>query len=656
MKNEGLCNLLRVSVRVISFAVCFLFSGFSVYAQDSNDKETEKDQEVNASSTLVNFYYQSRVDDQPFAYITKSKNYLLKYPNLFLTEREYYSDQVEVIEMGMSKKYGRRVRRDFNNRMIYSDTPVKNPSIFHDDSRIKMISYAPEVMLPYYMDKEDVTADNNYYHSVLKYRDLRYLPSLFFHEGKSVASKSIKVEVPNWLELEIKEVNFEGFEIEKVIEKSSRRTVYTYILVDIPKYKEANFSTSWQVTKPHLLLLPKTTTVRKDSLEYFVEIQDLYNWYKGLVDSLDNDHSELKPLVSQLVNKDNTDKENVESIFYWVQDKIRYLAFEDGIAGFKPENAQIVYQDKFGDCKGMANLLTEMLKLAGYQAHLSWIGTRGKKDAYDYSIPSLMVDNHMISTLYLNGERYFLDPTEKFVSLGEYAYRIQGRPVMIEQGDSFSIEYVPVSTLDKPNHSRISHCSLDLEGQQIKGLETITLSGEKKMDFLRAYSSIKLNDREEFLYGCFDVSTRVEEYDITISDLSDRAQPINVQLSYLGKYDLIPSSKGYYFYYDYSEELNNVEKDRKESIFFHEKIFKEEIFEFEIPTEFKLSSLPEGLIVENQDFVFSHTYELEGNMFRFKSKVMVPDGVINRDNIEAWYDALEFAALNRKNLMKIIRL
>jgi hypothetical protein len=59
----------------------------------------------------------------------------------------------------------------------------------------------------------------------------------------------------------------------------------------------------------------------------------------------------------------------------------------------------------------MANLMTEMLKLAGLEAYMTWIGTR--HIPYDYTLPSLAVDNHCISTVILGGKEYYLDGTEK---------------------------------------------------------------------------------------------------------------------------------------------------------------------------------------------------------------------------------------------------
>src|SRR6185295_4790856 len=122
----------------------------------------------------------------------------------------------------------------------------------------------------------------------------------------------------------------------------------------------------------------------------------------------------------------------IKSIYYWVQDNIRYIAFESGIAGFQPANADQVYKNKYGDCKGMANLLAAMLKIGGYDSRLTWIGT--KDIPYDYSIPSLCINNHMICSVMLKDSLYFLDGTETYISMGDYADRIQGRPAMIQNG------------------------------------------------------------------------------------------------------------------------------------------------------------------------------------------------------------------------------
>jgi len=95
-----------------------------------------------------------------------------------------------------------------------------------------------------------------------------------------------------------------------------------------------------------------------------------------LYSKADNKTATLKPNVDEQVRGKTTELEKARSIFYWVQDNIRYIAFEDGYAGFVPQTVQDVFKNKYGDCKGMANLVTEMLKLAGLVVHMTWIGTK----------------------------------------------------------------------------------------------------------------------------------------------------------------------------------------------------------------------------------------------------------------------------------------
>ena len=181
---------------------------------------------------------------------------------------------------------------------------------------------------------------------------------------------------------------------------------------------------------PHIIITPESYTIKNKSFQLMKTTKDLYTWYLGLVKKIGNRTESLVPIVDELISKAKTDEEKIKNIYYWVQDNIRYVAFEYGIMGFKPEDCQSVLNNKFGDCKGMANLTKEMLKLAGFDARLTWIGTNDLP--YNYSLPSLVVDNHMICTVIHKGQYLFLDPTEKNSNLYENGARIQGKQALIE--------------------------------------------------------------------------------------------------------------------------------------------------------------------------------------------------------------------------------
>ena len=129
----------------------------------------------------------------------------------------------------------------------------------------------------------------------------------------------------------------------------------------MPAYAHESSAPNHALSYPHIITVSKAYTENGRRQVLFESVKDLYAWYRSICDSTGNDASLLKDKVAELTAGKKTDLEKIESLFYWVQDNIRYIAFEDGIMGFKPDAAQNVFKKKYGDCKGKANLLKEML-------------------------------------------------------------------------------------------------------------------------------------------------------------------------------------------------------------------------------------------------------------------------------------------------------
>ena len=72
---------------------------------------------------------------------------------------------------------------------------------------------------------------------------------------------------------------------------------------------------------------------------------------------------EMLELVSLWKNDFESKEEQALAAIRFVQDKIRYLGFENGINGFKPQGPKIVFERRFGDCKEKAFLLRALLSL-----------------------------------------------------------------------------------------------------------------------------------------------------------------------------------------------------------------------------------------------------------------------------------------------------
>ena len=264
---------------------------------------------------------------------------------------------------------------------------------------------------------------------------------------------------------------------------------------DITGYKNEFKSIGRAYVEPHIIVQIKSFESKNEVFKGFDKIDDIYGWNNKLYQMAGNEKEKLQPLLTKIIQGKTNDLDKIKAIYYWVQDNIRYIAYEDGYSGYIPASVQDVASKKYGDCKGMANLLTELLKLAGYQAHFTWIGTR--QLPYKQSMPALCVNNHAITVLNYQGKEYFLDATEKYGAFGENAFRIQGKEALIAKGEKFDVKEVPLTT--GKEHKVSTRADLTLSNETLSGKVKVVLTGNERTDFHQAYQSLPINQQEEFL-------------------------------------------------------------------------------------------------------------------------------------------------------------
>jgi hypothetical protein len=475
------------------------------------------------------------------------------------------------------------------------------------------------------------------------YRDPKYLTAVYFHDPLPTARHRITFEVPPNVEVELKEFHLAAFGVKKKVTKNPETgaQVYEYIGENLAALSQEENEPGRSHFYPHILVLCKGFTDKKgDKYKLIASPADLYGWYSSLTKQVDNQSSVLAPIVQKETAGKSTDEEKIKALYYWVQDNIRYIAFENGLAGFRPESAAKVFQKRYGDCKGMANLLREMLKLAGYDARLTWIGTQ--HIAYDYTIPSLAVDNHMICSVVLkNGKKLILDPTEKYSPLGEHAERIQGRPMMIENGDEYVIEKVPLATNERNLKRYTQH--LKIEGDKLLGQGEMNFRGEARTSILNYVHNTKKSSQQELialLVGQGDKNFDLGK--VEHSDVNNRDQPFSI------KYDFGLANKVTQFDNDLYIDLDfyksfadrDLAETRVADCHFDEKILHQSQVKLQVPAGYKVKHLPTAVNVQNADFHLKLGYKLEGNTLVYEKEMAVPSGIVRKANFKAWNEAL----------------
>lgn len=537
---------------------------------------------------------------------------------------EFYNDinpidDVDILVNG-SKKHGIVPRYEYYNA----------DGIFYSDAHVCYFG------LP--LQKIGSTSEVTFKKTTL---DPRYFTSVYFNDNQPILDQEVKIVVPSWMQLEIKEYNFKQYKIQKTVAPDGDQTVYTYTMQNIPVIKAELSAPGPSYYAPHILVMCKSAEPKDEKYVYFKTVKEQYEWYRKLVLQIGNDEKIIKEKTEEITKGITSDEEKVKTVFQWVQDNVRYIAFENGIAGFKPEKAQEVLRKKYGDCKGMANLLTEMLRSVKLDARRCWIGTN--HIAYDYSTPSLSVDNHMICAWMNKGKPVFLDATEKYIGFGEIAERIQGRQTLIENGNQYLLDRVPVVTYIQ-NTSTESR-KFSVEGNSLKGHVTQVWKGENKVWLLSGLFGVKQDKQENALKQFLaEGKQNFEISNLKINNISNYNADLKVEYDVFWKDVLTVFDKETYLDADNRRSFDNFKIDiekRKQPYWFQ---FKNNlVFETEISLAVgkMAGTLPEKLTINQPGYSFIASYRSVPGKIIYKNEIILKQVSIQPENFLQWNKDIE---------------
>lgn len=483
--------------------------------------------------------------------------------------------------------------------------------------------------------------------------DPRYFTTIYFTGSYRTDSREIQIVIPRWMKADIRELNFDQYHIKKTVEYDAKhdQDIYTYTSGSLPARVGEKNAPGASYVYPHLLILSKYADLKTGRVNYFNKTDDLYAWYHSLVKEIGDDETVLKAKALDITKGISTDTGKITAVYHWMQDNIRYIAFEDGIAGFKPEKAQSVLQHKYGDCKGMANLTRGLLKALGYDARLCWIGT--DHIAYDYSIPSLAVDNHMICALNYKGKRYFLDATETYIGLDEYAQRIQGRQVMIEDGDKYILDRVPQRNWQQ--NSAVEKRTLQVDGNAITGKVSQQWDGESKEFLLTQVHGIKKEKLQDALLQYLtDDNSKYHIKNLQTSDINNWDQQLDIQYELQHQEAITGFGDDLYTEMDFRKELSGYTIDtakREHDMIFAYKHHVVNETTLEVPAGYKVGPLPDDLKIDREGYSFHVVYKLDGGKIAYRKELIIKNPWLAKAGFPQWN--ADIAALDKVYLQQI---
>ncbi len=454
--------------------VCVLFQ-MGVQGQGKS-KILSKSEKITIRNTGQGLTIESQSNEKRL--ILKAKNI---YDYQFVETYNTFNEVTDINGFSVNLKNGKKSRLSAYNITSHD---ALNEDIFHSDLKYKNISFAPI--------EDSSTVELNV---TKRYNNVRLLSFFAFQEKLAMAKATFEITVDKGIEIGYKIFGENTANIKFTTQETATTITYSWVLENSEEFKkEANMPSAFYYL-PHIIYYIKSYPKNGIQEKILTNTDDLYKWYSELVKQTNkNDQSELKKTVNQLLINAKTEVEKAKLIFQWVQKNLHYVAFENGMGGFIPRDAASVFEKKYGDCKDMANLINEMLKIGGLNSSLTWIGTREKPYSYQ-DLPSPFVDNHMIASVLIDNKRIFLDATDKFCPFSYPSAMIQGKESLVGLNDSnYLLEKIPI--LEPTKNKKIYNITYSLSNNTIKGTATAQIVGFGKSSLFNVLSQNASEENE----------------------------------------------------------------------------------------------------------------------------------------------------------------
>ncbi len=355
---------------------------------------------------------------------------------------------------------------------------------------------------------------------------------------------------------------------------------------------------------------------------------DISRWYISLVKEQMQSDGELEAFTRQLVKDKKTDEEKIKTIFNFVSQKIRYVAVLLGPYTHKPHPAREIFKKRYGDCKDKTTLLLTMLKIAGIEGLPVLVPARS--EAFDESVPSLQVFNHVIAAVRSGNKYFWLDGTNEAAAFNSTPFT---RPTIVFVINS-DATYRFVETPPMDDNKDFS--SLELESN-------INREGDADVNFTQSFSG-KAAEWSRYFYKYLSPEQRkthferrgIEVKELSFSSFTDTDKPFVIHLKGIyrnmaQKLDENTMVLTNVVRLDSYRDITSA-KERKYPISFRASFNSKEKYIYAFPPGFKIKNLPKSFASEKpfarrtEKYAFhDSTFEISIEKKEFENKVKLED-------------------------------
>jgi hypothetical protein len=348
--------------------------------------------------------------------------------------------------------------------------------------------------------------------------------------------------------------------------------------------------------------------------------EEFSNWWRKKIEGKSEPDESIKRKVAELTQGLSTSKEKMEVILDYVKREIRGVS---GKSGIEPENAQKVFENKYGDCKAKSTLLISMLRAAGISAYYALIRTSEDGNLIK-DLPHPFQFNHCIVAVESEAKYHFIDPVGKIYRFDYLPDSDRNQDVLIINDQKIIFEKTPLANPEENAYHSQSQIKIGLDGSiecEVKNFGFGSKDASFRSDFVKNRPREIKQSLEKRVN---DISSGARLLTYTHSDPRNFKERFELNI----KYDAQDYCRkaGDTLIFDVPEISQRCvaadKKDRRYPIVVWNNYYSKDEAEFNVPEGYKVYHLPEPVEIINQYFEFRSSYRKEGERIFYQGELI----------------------------------
>ncbi len=229
------------------------------------------------------------------------------------------------------------------------------------------------------------------------------------------------------------------------------------------------------------------------------------DWYHELSKGKRELPASARSEIDRLINSVEDEQEQVEKLYRYMQDQVRYVSIQLGLGGWEPYPADFVYQNKYGDCKALVNFMHAILEYAGIEAQPALIRTGIQSPEVVADFPSNQFNHVVLRVTLGNGNIMWLECTSKYLNPGRIGIGNEGKNALLITSSGGEIVRTKVSDAHENVVVRTNDIKLTESGSA-KMNSTLKNKGAMHDDLLHELKPLSQKKREEWLMKSFSLN------------------------------------------------------------------------------------------------------------------------------------------------------